>query len=624
MRHVLAELMYKFDKKYNNNMNKENTIITVKNYFSKGTFIIPNFQRGFKWGVPDEKSNKDAVEILMTDLLEAYNNKQNEYFLQGVTVVENDDKTEITLVDGQQRTTTLFLFLCYINKKINDITNESELNKIDDLKIVINYKVRRTPDEYLKKIAKNKINLDKIQENKDDDFQDIYYFKKAIRTIREKINKKINNGELESFKTFILENVKLIYIPIPESKAATTFKMMNGNKAQMKVEELIKSAFLSKASREGIKEKSITNNLEMNEIFHLFKEKVGVEWEINSLRSKYAREWDKWLYWWNRKDVADFYGTNRPMGLLIEYFYYLNEDDDKYSTNDKNVASSYDAFKNKFITPPKENINERKSIAKQNFLKLRKIQKVFEDWFNNPKIYNYLGLIFKTGKAKKKVILYFLKKHEGLEDKLKKYVKWALVNCSHNQIIKYIEGNENSDEDCNQKLNTLISILNEDDVYNDNEKYKMASLQLLRLNIEEDNKLKRKFDFSICNNRSLEHIHPKSKIYKVVDGKNIRNDGDSECSPDNTYINSTDFPEGISEHCIGNLVLLDKDDNSSFKDKTFEEKKQNYFDIEKMKKSRLLLHTISVFSKSKWEIDEIKENKEGFINNLKNIYKHNN
>jgi hypothetical protein len=211
-----------------------------------------------------------------------------------------------------------------------------------------------------------------------------------------------------------------------------------------------------------------------------------------------------------------------------------------------------------------------------------------------------------------------------LEDKLKKYVKWALVNCSHNQIIKYIEGNENSDEDCNQKLNTLISILNEDDVYNDNEKYKMASLQLLRLNIEEDNKLKRKFDFSICNNRSLEHIHPKSKIYKVVDGKNIRNDGDSECSPDNTYINSTDFPEGISEHCIGNLVLLDKDDNSSFKDKTFEEKKQNYFDIEKMKKSRLLLHTISVFSKSKWEIDEIKENKEGFINNLKNIYKHNN
>ena len=38
-----------------------------------------------------------------------------------------------------------------------------------------------------------------------------------------------------------------------------------------------------------------------------------------NLRNKYAREWDKWLYWWNKEDVRDFFNINTPMGLLLDY-----------------------------------------------------------------------------------------------------------------------------------------------------------------------------------------------------------------------------------------------------------------------------------------------------------------
>ena len=64
--------------------------------------------------------------------------------------------------------------------------------------------------------------------------------------------------------------------------------------------------------------------------------------------------------------------------------------------------------------------------------------------------------------------------------------------------------------------------------------------QLLRFNVEEYNKLNSgkgvKFDFSIWNNKSLEHISPKSKFYHIDLTENgqsryIRGDG-TEISQD--------------------------------------------------------------------------------------------
>jgi hypothetical protein len=69
-----------------------------------------------------------------------------------------------------------------------------------------------------------------------------------------------------------------------------------------------------------------------------------------------------------------------------------------------------------------------------------------------------------------------------------------------------------------KKARNAIGLVNEKFVYwNENDlefpdkRKEFAFRFLLLINILEDNKLKRKFDFSIWNNRSLEHIYPKSK-----------------------------------------------------------------------------------------------------------------
>lgn len=69
-----------------------------------GSFFIPAYQRGYRWG-----------ELEVTQLLDDIHRKGNEpYYLQPV-VVRATEQGEWELIDGQQRLTTLFLILTYMN-----------------------------------------------------------------------------------------------------------------------------------------------------------------------------------------------------------------------------------------------------------------------------------------------------------------------------------------------------------------------------------------------------------------------------------------------------------------------------------------------------------------------------
>lgn len=84
---------------------------SIAQYIGKSSdkiFVVPSYQRGYKWGVPHNDGRNDA-RILVEDILDAYKSQREEYFIQGVTVYEKDNK--VYLVDGQQRTTTIFLLM---------------------------------------------------------------------------------------------------------------------------------------------------------------------------------------------------------------------------------------------------------------------------------------------------------------------------------------------------------------------------------------------------------------------------------------------------------------------------------------------------------------------------------
>lgn len=67
-------------------------------------FIIPEYQRPYRWG-------KDECETLWNDILGVFNDGENieEYFLGSIVAFESE-KSELEIIDGQQRITTLTLF----------------------------------------------------------------------------------------------------------------------------------------------------------------------------------------------------------------------------------------------------------------------------------------------------------------------------------------------------------------------------------------------------------------------------------------------------------------------------------------------------------------------------------
>ena len=560
-----------------------NATITLREYLEKGkTFFVPGYQRGYVWGKKRPKDDRDSVSYMLDSLLDSFRNN-TEVFIQGVTVSETEK--EIILIDGQQRTTFFYLLLNSLDYK------ES---------FRLEYAIRKQSNDFLSKIKEQD-----IEENKDEEFQDIYFFKKTLRIVRDRLTPDIDR---EAFLKHVLDRVKFLYIDIPEEKATTVFTMMNGNKAEMQEEELIKAELLRLAS--------------LNDSFFARKEdkeNYAIEWDNNMLRSRYAREWDKWLQWWNRDEVQKLFKTKNVMGLLIETYQRTVDEENKLS---------YARFKDKFLK------EEKPIVAKETFDGLRRMQKRFEDAFNNPITYNKVGAILRVINDKNKFIDWYFGRERRSDDRLDHYYRRAFLGMTHKEIA------DKNEEAFIQKYENLYEQLESNDLYNENAE--AAFRLLLRLNIDEDNAQEdgkgRKFDFSIWDRndsrgRSLEHIYPKSKVLHKEESNGVevikKGDGiDLKEDIDDTYIwRETCFDGDIiaSEHSIGNLVLLYKDDNSTFNNSSFQKKKNIFFNKDEEKhreifKSRHLLHTIYKFANSTWLVEDIAKNKRQTLEDFRNYY----
>lgn len=583
-------------------------LIYLKDYLVKKAkgkkFLIPAYQRGYIWG-KSRGTQKNSVEFLLESIINAYNDAENncfngkDLFLQGVTVCENEDTIEI--IDGQQRTTILYLLLQYLGYQDS---------------FTIDYKVRTQSGDFIKGLKGKSLGelLTICAEDQEEEFQDIYYFKKSIRIIHEKIK----DLDKEALLKFLIGDekksghIKFLYIVIPQERATTVFAMMNGNKAEMKAAEIIKAEMLRLVSLPNL-DTTVSDN-------GFLSQREALRWDQNLIRSKYAREWDKWLYWWNRKDVGEFYQTSSVMGLLIETYLKTH--------NGKTHELNFENFRDLFLRGNDLTSNTKK--AKNTFYELRHLQKKFEDIFNSydheepaKRLHNKIGaiIILLNRDDRGKFINDFFGENKPI--KIDEVLKYVYLGLTYYQIQIAIENKDENDSlDLHGKMEELIVELESNFLYF--EHYESGCRQLLRRNIEEDTKLSRKFDFDIWKNRSLEHIYAKSKVYHDEEGVCKSGDGKviDQAKIDSTYINRDDFNNNGSEHCIGNLVLLYKNENAKFSNSDFDQKKWYYFNLTEVAflHSRHLIHTISMFSMKNWGVKEIQDNKLNFIKEVKEYY----
>lgn len=180
----------------------------------EGTFYVPSYQRGYRWG-------EDEVLRLLNDV---YTNGKKNYCLQPVVVRKSNDSYE--LIDGQQRLTTLYLIYRYM-KNVNPFFSEPAFNLI--------YETRDNSEDFLRSI-----DLSRREEN-----IDFWFIANAYETIKAWFEEDMQIRVLHIFEYF-KEDVKIIWYEVGESEdAISLFTRLNIGKIPLTSAELVKAMFLS-------------------------------------------------------------------------------------------------------------------------------------------------------------------------------------------------------------------------------------------------------------------------------------------------------------------------------------------------------------------------------------------
>lgn len=193
------------------------------------SFFIPAYQRGYRW-TPQE------VGDLLDDIYEfnvGNDSAPNNYCLQPLIVKKrDDDKYEV--VDGQQRLTTIFIFL-----KIAESTTRYEPYKIE-------FETRKQSEEFLSKLSEHDGGII-------DDNIDYYYITKAFEKINLWLAEKSEDGTpcftiLSSLFNKIISNVFFIWYEIPPdtTKPVEIFTRVNMGKIRLSNAELIKALIFNR------------------------------------------------------------------------------------------------------------------------------------------------------------------------------------------------------------------------------------------------------------------------------------------------------------------------------------------------------------------------------------------
>lgn len=535
---------------------------------SGGVFVVPLYQRRYVWGEARIDGAPDSATRMMGDLLDAFA-KGEECFLQSVTLAGND------IVDGQQRLTFLWLLMM-------------RLGRPDAFRI--EYACRPQAQAWM--------NGEKIAPAS---CQDVYYFEKTLRIIGAAINAAhIDRGR---FVDFLLDKVK--FLPLAAKSGVPSlvaYKMVNGTKSQLQQADLIKARLLTLCGSG--------------------KDDVIAD----ALRSRYAAEWENWIRWWNQSEVMEYFRadweidsqqlTPQPIDLLLRLCLRRKGDESMFK------PLVYEEFR-KFIETEKASAAGK---ALRFFRRLRMAQKRFEDALSSPESYNRIRAVLLLQDARSRFDFlhdYFVTASIGPAELADVY-KYSFLGMTYAEI-----GRKDSTM---ARFEELLASLSMADVYHTESKRDALNL-LLRLNIDEDIKLGRRFDFSIWECRSLEHIFSKSKVWhRSADGRPL--DGNDNEIPmsirqleaDASYMRrdgiATSDGVPLSEHCIGNLVLLYGQNNVEFGNASFSKKKMMFLTPGGMGvfQSRNLLHSVCVFAGNEWRERQIVDNYNLTIKNLKLYY----
>lgn len=307
-----------------------------------GAFVVGSYQRGYRW--------VEQVGQLLDDLRQSVE-AGTDYYLQPIVLRKRPDG-DYSLIDGQQRLTTLFILLNFLKRKYKPAV---------EVGFSLKYDTRRLSEEFLKNPDKNP------DEKTADDDIDFFFMDKANKTIGAWFAAYKGEGRNDALFAddlygHLCKRVKVIWYEDAAEDEIALFTRLNIGRIPLTNAELIKAMFLCR-------DKSVDERRQ-NEIAMLWDD---IE---NQLGNK-----DFWSFMTNEDQGK--YPTK--IDLLFEI---VARKLGKYADfGDRHSYDTYFIFDKLAKEMPK---NELWDCVWETFLQLR-------EWYDSPAIYNKIGFLVVCG-----------------------------------------------------------------------------------------------------------------------------------------------------------------------------------------------------------------------------------
>lgn len=495
-----------------------------------GKFLIPSYQRGYRW-------TEKEVKLLLDDIL---CNGANPYSLQPVVVRNHGDYYE--LIDGQQRLTTIYLIYKYFHNASNGF--------FDDAKFSLSYETREQSENYLRN----------IDLSRRDDNIDFWFIANAYETIEHYFENR-NKSDWTELNSFFDKNVRIIWYEVPENESAVDlFTRLNIGKIPLTSSELVKALFLRETDNEIKKHQeeislqwdNIERDLHDRRLWSFLSNEDGdrystrIDLLLDMMAKKNPAERDEYFTFFYFDDLAKTSGSLYKVWQEIHHtFLILKEwryDHDLYHYIGYLIASGYMNLRDLY--------HDTKNFKKSEFLKYLK-EKIKESIALVDKTYDELN--YENGHLQiETLLLLFNVESVRTVDAGKQWFPFDKHKESY-WSLEHIHAQQSKGLDTNEKIRLWL-------------KDHILSLSIIGKDQNEISALIEKMKALISD------IDENPKKAQVRDRfEEIQDNVIALLSP----------PGGEYIHSLGNLALLDCGDNAALSNYVFDAKRNIVIDWDK-------------------------------------------
>ena len=320
----------------------EATNESISSLLKERKFYIDYFQREYRW---QEKHIKLLIEDLTTTFLKSYKStdKRTEvanyqsYYLGTVVFSVNTDNEKNSIIDGQQRITSITLFLIYLNHLQNE---QPQQVNIRDLIFSESYgdKSFNMTDELREPCLKALFEEGEYSINEDDD-ETVKNMVERYEDIAQTFPEELSIEALPYFIDWFIRNVVIVQIiAYSDENAYTIFETMNDRGLNLSPTEMLKGYVLSRVS--DTEQRTELNDLwkEQIKILHEYGETADLGFFQSWFRGKYAKN--------VRRGEAG--SENKDFELIGSRFHNWFKDNHEKLFNLRTSDDFYSFFKNKF------------------------------------------------------------------------------------------------------------------------------------------------------------------------------------------------------------------------------------------------------------------------------------